>query len=431
MISGEYGQILLGLRPGYRLAYNSTERSFRAIEQKEQKYSVPDGFDTDLKKVTEATKTFFSLFPQMNKDLVLNKIERRIAPYKGVWGWFLTLTFRGAVCNQIVTNFEALSNAILTAPIPELPEVPSNGVRAGVNRRGTNACWFISTLKLFSQVSYFDEVFKPKEGDTTSVAELKQLYSYAIYFLRKRGQGVLSQTIVDALQRAIEKQFPEHKFARQCDADEYIRILLDFLGWHGAEDGTVLATACSVYKDPLRYGEKAPTVHFPEEITIIETIPDRCFEEEASLNLNELVSFPDKRRLNDEMGFDREFTCSKAYLNLPSLFMVKLKRIQALDPLGERKRKCKAPIEMEGGERLVFDQYHMNNAYTDIIPHTQESYQVKGALIHIGGAHGGHYVFESKNPDGSITRHNDSEVTEKEEFDPQALFLILEKIEDQ
>lgn len=418
--------IIRGFEPGNNLVWNKSQNCFEVYSKKEARKKSDKTYEVTLEKVCSHVQDFFIKSPDVRTVAVTEAIQKRVAPYRGWYGWVLWLTFRCSVLKRILGQFDFLLEAVAGGP---LVAAPKGGIKMGITNLG-NSCWFNSALKFLASTTVFDA------GFNTNNSELSQLFGVAINELRLGKQGVLPSSLLDKLKEVVEENFQRFSLSRQCDSDEFIRALMNEI-WDAS--GQEFESREMLNEQMQRFFYQATNVYTPKGHEVPKTLQSEGLkgvlilrleqhdlDTKDPIDLSELLSRDDPLEAEGVDWQNHLYIRNLRFTHLPDELVINLQRgVRVGSQLG-REVKCSRPVKMDPNSCLTFPLYEV---WEGELQHVEDvPYRIEAAIIHYGGQGGGHYVCKTRNPDGTLTYHSDTAVRRSEDpIGQDGVYFYLKK----
>ena len=427
-IDSELKVIEDGFKPGNQLVWNG--RQLTCLSKKEAKAQAAKltVATISLEKVSDCVVKFFKTHPNASPEKTLANLKKRVAPYKGLYGWWLWLTFRGGACRRVIQSYTKMIEGVYEVRyIQDLAPISKTGIRLGIQNLGSS-CWFNSALKFLATTTLFDDAINRGES------RLHNIFKRTINELRMGNGGeILSPKVLAQLQYECSQEFPQFSFYEQQHSDEFFRLLLEKLNPNigknlsSLEDVERLGLTPFYYECFNRYvlqeegdaTKKTASDNFKGEMVL-----DVDMSAEGSIDLNSCLTQMNEVEVRaDSDHKNHQFSKGLVATHLPDHLFVNVKRIQ----MGEHgTQKCSRPIELKDN-CIKFEQYKVEGDHVEVVGDVV--YQIDAAIIHLGGTKGGHYVCATRNPDGSMVVHNDRLIYPAgDRLLAQGLFFRLSKV---
>lgn len=352
-----------------------------------------------------------------------------------------------------------------------LPPPPAQGITAGLPNIG-NTCWLNSVLKLLACTDSRDGLFDvdvknlPKtvfrvsldkdeayqqrqiRSQKARIAELQRTLKVMVYTLRTQSKGIIDETLCERLAKALPILMPGNNILSfdQQEASEALLLLESRFGWPSYDqlkkDNPSEETKNKFYQ--------SVTLYSSENRGVFRRARVHDFQMTISLSLNpkddnnELLNIGDffrkqyqgdlldcsvKFKLGNEKQ-DNEvgtFTKEEALVNLPKTLSINIQRnyhdeAEALIAYSQNrepaKKKSKRDIDLSPNATILLYEhdpdlvgFEDDSTKMNIVPRFACEYQVAAAIIHGGGAGGGHYTCLEITERGDCLYHNDGYVT--------------------
>jgi ubiquitin C-terminal hydrolase len=376
-----------------------------------------------------------------------------------------------------------------------LPPPPVDGILIGLPNVG-NTCWLNSVLTTLACSPQRDGLFevdvetlpafvysiptgtpdaekaKLIAQQKAAILELQRALKTVIYTLRTQKEGTIDRKLCKRLVNALPILMPRQNIQalNQQEAAEALLLFETRFAWPtNAELDQTAATEktrqqfCQAIKlySSLKEGQikEARTQNFASTVSL-------TFKSADLKKPNERVNISDYFRQEYQgdvvettsdlvLGEDTEkreadYTIEQVFVNLPETLSINIQRnvviseeeaLQAIledrDPI---KQKCARAIDIDANGCIVLYECDPNQVgFTEddtrmaILPKYACTYEVATAVVHAGGANGGHYTCIERTPQGKYYDHDDSWVHEVSSESAirsmqQSTFLTLRRV---
>lgn len=315
-----------------------------------------------------------------------------------------------------------------------LPVFPNDGIKIGLSNYG-NTCWLNSILKFISSTSLYDQMLTEKI--VTPLGKFQALIREIVTFLRT-GKDV-PEKYMRALLNEIQTHAPRFILGLQQDAPELLFEFTKLLNWTLPSNSELLLRTGLLYKPTTtlpKGGNKFGTIN--TAATNLEvTIPPNYSGKELDLALlirdeGSCMSALDQSEADVKANADKfNFVRTTHLLNLPRTIVIYLKRF-SWDAKSNAK-KLPLPLKLNTNHQIVLTKHEpvLQNSHVVSMKEVETaSYRIGSAVIHKGDPDSGHYVCMIRNPNGSLTEHDDTKIISRldSSFGSEGYLLRLDRV---